>query len=128
MAEPEPTANGYARIREVYSMLRDSEERLTKAFEKQLEGMEKRLFDRLDASDRRQDESWRKHEDEHQDVLSAQATLAANQDNAALAAKVKQERLHFIRASINGVENHWKFLALVLFAIGVLFGIDLRMP
>lgn len=127
MNEPTPT-NGYARIREVYELLRASEDRLSKVFGDQLEAMERRLFDRLAEMDANQRSVWEEHEGRHAKADSERQEILSAFSNDQVAAAVRRERSYYLRLLVSGIESHWRLLTVLLFVAGLLLDVEIRLP
>lgn len=120
--------NGYARIREVYELLRASEDRLSKVFGEQLEAMERRLFDRLAEMDANQRSAWGDHEERHTKADSERQEILSAFSSDRIRSTVRQERTYYIRTLVGAVEDHWRLLTILLFAAGLLLDFDINLP
>lgn len=142
-----PTGNGYARIREVYDLLRESEDRTEQRLVGHLIALEKRLSAEIEASNTRtkalidnhsetQDkrcanhiasinERWTEHLADYGTLKQHLATIEAEDEYAEA---FKAGKLYGPQTFLKGwdfIESHWRTLALVLLALSLVLNFDL---
>lgn len=100
-------SNGYARIREVYQLFKEQDER----FEKRLREMEDRIMESITAMRSEQTEHWRQHEIDSQ---SLRDKFRKSDEELALATAYRAGKAAPIGAVgrfTNWIESHWKVLS-----------------
>lgn len=125
--------NGYAKIREVYQLLRESEERI----DVRLREMEARITHAIEKIGEREEERWLRHDEESQDIRSQLKNIEQTEiistayQTAAHDAEIKRlpapeivkKHVRLFGSVVDYAEKHWRIIMFVLLVLSLIVGL-----
>jgi len=125
--------NGYAKIREVYQLLRESEERI----DVRLREMEARLMGAIESLGVKQTERWERHDNDFSDIRTQlknieqtetltsvyQTALQDAVSSSPPPATILKRHIKALGRLVDYIERHWRILMFVLLLLTLLLGL-----